>query len=90
MNLERARKIKADMDHYIQLTESYTTRDMGSLIIKHYAHTGSIKQVTEILNQFGYDITKEEVTRVIKGKPQDELHKVVRTYYMLKVKKKTY
>ena len=37
MNLERAKKIRDEMDHYIQLTESYITKDTDTFIIKHYA-----------------------------------------------------
>ena len=78
------------MDHYFQLTESYTTRDTDTFIIKHYANTGSIKQVTEMLNKLGQDVSKEDVAAVIKGKPQDELHKVVRRFYLDKVRKKVW
>lgn len=84
------RKFGDEMDHYIQLTESYITKDTDTFIIKHYAYTGSIKQVTEMLNKLGHDVSKEDVAAVIKGKPKDELHKIVRKYYMMKVKKKVY
>ena len=86
MNVERARKIREEMDYFLETYNNYTTKDLHTLVIKQYALTGSIKKVTEKLNVLEYPIEPDEVRDIIKSKPKDELHKIVRSYYMTKSK----
>lgn len=56
------------------------------MIIKEYAQTNSIIKVLGILNKRGTGIERETIVEVIKSKPQDELHRIIRKGYMLRTK----
>ncbi|GIN86995.1 hypothetical protein J6TS2_33810 [Heyndrickxia sporothermodurans] len=85
MNLERAKKIINELSHYVKLTEEYKPKDLETQIIHEYAIYGSISKVVKSLNQQGYTVKKEDITRVLKSKPEDELHSVIRGFYKDKV-----
>jgi uncharacterized tellurite resistance protein B-like protein len=63
--------------------KSFEADTVDKIILKNYAITNSIKEVTKILKEFGYEnIDSHYVSSVIKGKPSDELHKILRAGYM--------
>ncbi|KYD04163.1 hypothetical protein B4102_3312 [Heyndrickxia sporothermodurans] len=88
MNVDRAKKIVKELTIFIDTAEKYTTKDVKGLVVKYYAFTGSIKKVTERINNLGYEIKSSEVSEIIKSNPKDdELHKIVKKFYKDKLKK---
>ncbi|TWE08738.1 hypothetical protein FB550_101766 [Neobacillus bataviensis] len=77
-------KAKAEikrLQYYVDLVESYETDTLDRAIIKEYAITNSIEKVTKSLN-----VGREYATEVIKRRGTDELHKMMRSGYMLKTR----
>jgi allophanate hydrolase subunit 2 len=72
-NLITVRRAKDEikrLQHYVNLAESYETKTLEKLIIKEYAFTNSLFEVTRNLNRRGYLfkgklIEKDYVTAVI-------------------------
>ncbi|CRK80320.1 hypothetical protein [Neobacillus massiliamazoniensis] len=81
ITLKKAKEEIKKLQHYVYLVESYHADTLEKSIIKEYAITNSIQQVS---NNLGID--REFVTKVIKGRGKDELHKQMRSFYMLKTR----
>jgi hypothetical protein len=69
------------------LVENYEANTLERFIIKEYAYTNSIIEITRRLNRRGYllngkTIEKEYVRDVINSKPSDELHRILRSGYL--------
>lgn len=91
MNLERAKKIRDEMEHYIQLVENYKVDSFETAVIYHYGVYGSIPKTVEKLNETGIrigerQVENDDVSKVIRSKKtMDELLGIVRKYYRGKI-----
>ncbi|MFO1442794.1 hypothetical protein KDN24_06145 [Bacillus sp. Bva_UNVM-123] len=98
MNIELAKKRIAELQYFVDLTESYQPRTLNEIIIKEYAITGSIEKTTNKLNELGYKIDDRnyetrDVSAVINSNPRksdDELHRIVRKFYRKKIKNSSF
>jgi len=87
ITVERAQKEVERLQHYLKLVEEYETDTLDKWIIKQYAITNSLKKVIEkAQEQYFVEIEREYVVSVIKSKPKDVLHKMVKSGYMLKTR----
>lgn len=79
------------LQDFVQLVEEYQAHTLEQKVLKTYAYTGSIKEVVTRLNR---EIESEHlalidatfVTELLKSKPQDQLHRVLRTNYLSKTR----
>jgi hypothetical protein len=81
MTLDRAKKEINNLQYYVNLIELYEPINLDQEIIKEYAITNSITEVSKRLN-----VSYEMVVDVITDRGKDELHKLVRSGYMKKTK----
>jgi len=87
ITVERAQKEVERLQHYLKLVEEYETDTLDKWIIKQYAITNSLKRVVEkAQEQYFVEIEREYIVGVIKSKPKDELHKMMKAGYMLKTR----
>lgn len=86
ISVRRAKEEVRRLSLYISLVESYEADTLEKLIIKEYAYTNSIPEVIRILNSRGIEVERQYILDVIKSKPKDELHKIVKTGYMIKTR----
>ncbi|PLR81835.1 hypothetical protein CVD25_15310 [Bacillus canaveralius] len=94
ITLKRAAEEIKRLQEYISLVESYEADTIDMLLIKEYAKTNSLKEAVSILNTRGYThtidgepIDQQYAVSVIKGKTTDELHKILKSGYLLKTRK---
>lgn len=89
--LEATKKEIKELQSYVQLVENYSTDTLEKKIIKTYACTNSLPKVLAEINS---DLEANAfpavdhsfITNIIKSPPKDELHKLVRANYLLKIK----
>jgi len=86
-----AKKEIHELQTYVNLVENYETNTLEQSIFKSYAYTNSLQKVVETINKdleiIGEPLIDQDyVTLLIKSKPQDELHKVLRSNYLLKTR----
>lgn len=79
------------LQEYVFLAETYEVHNLQDQIIKLYAFTGSIREVTEQLNEEReaeklLPIDAAFVSKTIQARGKDPLHRLVRTRYMNKTK----
>jgi hypothetical protein len=79
------------LQHFVQLVESYEADSLEKWIIKEYAYTSSIQEVIRRGNKKGFtnngvDLDREFVKDIIAGHPKDELHRLVKANYKLRIK----
>ncbi|MEH7181096.1 hypothetical protein [Neobacillus vireti] len=79
------------LQHFIDLVDNYEADSLEKWIIKEYAYTSSIKEVVNRGNQKGFTNNEREfdhsfVRDIIAAHPKDELHKLVRRNYLLRIK----
>lgn len=80
------------LQHYVNLAESYEANTIEKWIIKEYAYTNSIREVVlraeqkGLTQRSGEPIDKAFITSVIDGKATDELHRILRSGYRLRIK----
>jgi hypothetical protein len=91
ITVRRAKEEIKQLQDYIDLAESYKADTLEKLIIKEYAFTNSIAEVTRVLNRRGFlvngkIIEKQDVLAIIKSKPKDELHGLLRSGYLSRTK----
>ncbi|MFP3324585.1 hypothetical protein R0K05_15975 [Planococcus sp. SIMBA_160] len=87
-------EVKTDVQElkdYIDLVENYETNTLAQKVVKSYACTSSLsKTLLEINAELQSAnlpcIEHSYVLNLIKSKPQDDLHKLVRSSYFSKVK----
>lgn len=89
--VSKAKEEIAQLQEFIWLAENHAEETLSQQIIKRYAYTGSIVKVVAELNaereQEGLlPIEPDYVSEVIRSKPKDQLHRLVRTQYMKKTK----
>ncbi|MFB3164738.1 hypothetical protein ABLO26_25590 [Neobacillus sp. 179-J 1A1 HS] len=81
MTFDKAKKEIQRLQHYVDLVEGYQPISLDQEIVKEYALTSSLKEVSKRLN-----VSYEKVADVISSLGKDELHKVVHSAYMKKTK----
>lgn len=81
ITLDRAKSEIKRLTYLVDLIESYQPSNLEEEIVKEYAIASSIPIVSKKLN-----VSYEKVVEVISSKGKDELHKQVRSWYMLKTK----
>lgn len=92
--LEKAKEEAESLNKYIFLVDNYEIHNVTQWIIKNYALTNSIAGVIKnslrdnTLETYNTLITREMVLQILKEKPMDELHKVVKKGYLQKIRKK--
>ncbi|MCM3692207.1 hypothetical protein [Neobacillus niacini] len=88
---KRAKKEVERLKAYIDLVENYNASTIEKQIIREYAYTNSGSEIARVFEQRGIKmngkvITKEDVLGIIKGRPTDELHKLLKSGYMTRTK----
>lgn len=76
------------LQHYISLVEEYQADTLERWIIKEYAYTNSITEVVKRANALGKTLDLSYAKSVLKGKPSDELHRILRSGYFARLKPK--
>lgn len=89
--VEQAKNQIAKLQTFVDLVEGYQAETLEQQIIKEYAYLGSLVKVAEKVNRLGYSIDGRpfeggDISSVIKGKGNDELHKVIRSGYLRKTR----
>lgn len=82
MQIEEAKKQIKELEDYIELVEGYDPTNMTEEAIKLYALYENVTKVTTLLNEMGYregsrKLVTTDVSKILKGKPVDELHELV-------------
>lgn len=93
--MKLAKRRISELQHFVDLTESYVTDSFQTYVIKEYANTGSIKEVVDRMNKLGFkngerSIESSDITAIINSNPSkkdDELHRIVRKFYRKKIKR---
>ncbi|MEH7393320.1 hypothetical protein [Bacillus sp. JJ1474] len=88
MNLELAKKRLAKLQNFIELTESYKAETIEQKIILEYAISSSMSKVRWKMKKLGHDVEIKDISEIIRSKPMDELHKIVRGFLKAKSPKK--
>ncbi|MEH7347216.1 hypothetical protein V7122_25650 [Bacillus sp. JJ1532] len=88
MNLQLAKKRIAELQNFVDLTESYESNTFEQHVIKEYAIAGSMQKVKWKMKELGHDVDMKVISEIIKGKPNDELHKIVREFHKAKSPRK--
>ncbi|MGG3471313.1 hypothetical protein ABES02_28065 [Neobacillus pocheonensis] len=91
ITVRRAQEEIKRLQDYVDLAENYEADTLEKFIIKEYAFTNSIEEITRILNRRGYTIKgepigREYVSAVINGKSSDELHRMLKSGYLKRTK----
>lgn len=81
------------LQQFIQLVESYEAETLEKWIIKEYAYTSSIREVVLRGNKKGFkhndsDLDFSYVRSVISAYPKDDLHKIIKGNYRIRLKGK--
>ena len=86
--VEAAKKEIEELQAFVFLVENYKTSTLEEKILKEYALLGSINKVVGKINEeYGTEtIDGAFVTKLITSKPQDELHKRLKSNYLLKTR----
>jgi len=86
--VEAAKKEIKELQEFVFLVENYEVKTLEQKIFKEYAYTGSMAKVVEnINNESGSEIIdKVFVANLLLSKPQDNLHKILKTNYLLKTR----
>lgn len=91
ITVRRAQEEIKRLQYYVDLAENYEAYTLEKFIIKEYAFTNSIEEITRILDRRGYTINgetigREYVTAIINGKASDELHRILKSGYVKRTK----
>lgn len=83
-----AKKEILELQAFVLIVESYEVFTLNQRVLKEYAYLGSIVKVVEKVNiEIGRDIIDSAfVTQLLQSKPQDELHKILKSNYLLKTR----
>lgn len=91
ITVSKAKEEIRNLQKYIELAESYEANTLEKQIIKEYAYTNSINEIVKVfesrgITKNGEKIKRSYVSKVIDSKPLDELHKILKKGYRLKIK----
>jgi hypothetical protein len=83
-----AKKEISELQAFVALVESYEVSTLKQRVLKEYAYLGSIIKVVERVNkELGRDtIDNAFVSQLLRSKSQDELHKILKSNYLLKTR----
>lgn len=86
--VEAAKKDIKELQDFVVLVETYKPSTLEEKILKEYALLGSVnKVVMKINDEHGREVIDGAfVKKLITSKPQDELHKRLKTNYLLKTR----
>ena len=86
--VEAAKKEIKELHDFVFMVETYKPSTLEEKILKEYALLGSISKVVEKINdEHGREtIDGAFVTKLITSKPQDELHRRLKTNYLMKTR----
>lgn len=86
--VELAKKRIKELQDFVFLVENYEVITLEQKILKEYAYYGSmVKVVAKINKEFGPDtIDNPFISTLLLARPQDELHKVLKTNYLFKTR----
>ncbi len=86
--VDAAKKEIKELQDFVFLVENYEVTKVEQKILKEYAYVGSMVKVVENINkEFGPDtIDKTIVSNLLQSKTQDELHKRLKSNYLLKTR----
>jgi|SRR5699024_3555528 len=93
MTLDQAKMEVKSLNEYIELVENYEVKTLEQWIIKNYALTNSIPGVIKnslsdaCQSKISSQISRNTISSVIKSKPQDQLHRIIRSAYLRKIRK---
>jgi hypothetical protein len=76
------------VQQYITLVEEYQADTLEKWIIKEYAYTNSITEVVKRANAKGMILDQAYAKSVLKGKASDDLHRMLRSGYLTRLKPK--
>jgi hypothetical protein len=93
ITVQRAQAEIRRLQYYVNLVESYPADSLEKWIIKEYAYTNSILEVVKRANarnftHNGFAIEREFVISILAGKANDELHKMMKSGYKRKVRRR--
>ncbi|MDM5326821.1 hypothetical protein [Neobacillus sp. CF12] len=88
ITVPRAQAEIGKLQKYITLVEDYQADTLEKWIIKEYAYTNSITEVVKRANAQGMALDQAYAKSVLKGKPSDELHRMLRSGYLARLKPK--
>lgn len=89
--VDQAKRKIEKLQMFVDLVEGYRPETIEQQILKEYAYLGSLVKVAEKVNTMGYLIEGRpyegtDITNIIKGKGNDELHKYIRKGYLIKTR----
>lgn len=86
--IEATKKEIKELQSYVFLVENYQATTLEEKILKEYALLGSINKVIDKINdEYGHErIDGAFVTKLITSKPMDELHKRLKSNYLMKTR----
>ncbi|MEK5070237.1 hypothetical protein [Sporosarcina sp. FSL K6-1508] len=89
--VEQAKKEIEKLQGFVVLVESFHPETLEEQIIKEYAYIGSVEKVANKVNELGYSndgrpFEKEDITNIIKGKPTNDLHKLIKSGFLKKTR----
>jgi hypothetical protein len=70
------------------MVEEYQADTLEKWIIKEYAYTNSITEVVKRANAKGMPLDQAYAKSILKGKAGDELHRMLRSCYLARLKPK--
>jgi len=92
ITVQRAKNEIRRLKEYVTLVESYEADSLDKWIIKEYAYTNSAIEIVRRANarnfitDNGCPIDRKYVISVISRKSNDELHRILRQGYKLKIR----
>ncbi len=91
LTVEEAKKEINHLKLFVRLVEGYEANTLEQKILKAYAYSGTIKGAAELINnefkKSGLPLIESSyITEVIRKRPSDPLHRIVRTAYLTKTR----
>lgn len=91
LTVNKAREEIKRLQHFIKLVESYEANNIEKWIIREYAYTSSMREVVARTAKIwvknnGVELDHKFVKNVIVSRPKNELHRLMRANYRLKIK----
>jgi hypothetical protein len=89
--VDQAKRKIETLQMFVDLVEGYRPETIEQKVLKEYAYLGNIVKVAEKVNSMGYSIDERpyegtDISNIIKGKGNDELHKYIRKGYLIKTR----
>lgn len=88
ITFSRAKAEIRRLQQYVTMVEEYEANTLERWIIKEYAITNSITEVVKRANAKQITLDQAYAKSVLKGKPTDDLHKILKSGYLARIKHK--